>query len=738
MIFMKGLSTILLSVILLVVGIIILLAIWSIFFVYNPTNSGTTVIIPTLNPYDTFNYSTYLLDSNPVDTTTYNDCDKLKNAIKYAIITGKPYEVDEIAYGNDLESSIPFPFIGNCLEEPIETEIANGLNQTVCNFKKITTNSTVGIPNYGGISDATSLSFENCIYYPFDNSVLSGDVGPKNEEVNLVPNTINLFYSPDYLYLRNGDYSHSSSLNNVTAFNSAYNGPGRLIIYVGNATSINGECKFNIYFCPRPAIAKSTDDSTISIFKLFKDLELYNYSYLPLPYYIRDLTQLASDTNGFPQNSKKVYYWNYYDIKLDSDYRVETIINAIKEGLYVSVLAKNYSWAHPHWDVSRDPTITKDRECWDSSYDALIDSPFSGSRTRSIRFNCGDDNLCSGILRIKIASRLDSKDINGDNKPETYFSGVISFSDVTLIQICGDNKIEGTEQCEPPLVINSTHCDQAWASCDYSNRRYGTRDGFGDCDNNCQCIEDSWNWGVVDGADYCANCPNHCGDKAQNCGEECDPGASPTGCGLGESCKADCTCGVLGTWPDSHDLLTENAKIGTIKYGALIISVLVTENIDSSGIDVVWYDLTNLFSSPIQRIDQNIKKEGAQSINSSLDYISFVFVDTSSNPITLSSININQFKNVTFYLMLNSSWDPSFSFDGYLQFIDANGKQANISLGSVPKDIWNSYTISLTDSNWQVDSGFDRTKVTYVKVGAIASTHFSGNNAWLDDFYFTK
>jgi hypothetical protein len=107
---------------------------------------------------------------------------------------------------------------------------------------------------------------------------------------------------------------------------------------------------------------------------------------------------------------------------------------------------------------------------------------------------------------------------------------------------CGNDILETGEECEPPLVINSIHCDQAWASCHYGNRRYGTRDGFGDCNNNCQCIEDSWDWGVVDGADYCANCPNHCDDKAQNCGEECDPGASPTGCDLGESCKADCTC----------------------------------------------------------------------------------------------------------------------------------------------------------------------------------------------------
>jgi hypothetical protein len=738
---MKGLERIILYVFLTIVGIILLYAVLRSLFVYNPENTSTSIISPTIDSNDKFDYTSYILSSSPIDLSTYDECKNLKNAIKYAIITGKPYKVEELAYGNDLSSSINFPFIGDCPEEDIEIPIGIGINQTVCRFKPISNNPVVSASS-GGISDAAFLDFDNCIHYYNQYYTLPlFNLGPKVEELNFNPGTINLYYSPEHLYVRNGDYSHYPSINNNTAFGNAYNGPGRLKIYVGNATSDNGECKFNIYFCPRPAIAKSKVNSTISIFKIFRDLEIYDMP--QLYYYIKDFSK-DNTYNNMAGYSKGVYYWNSYDVKLDGDYRVETIINAIKAGLYFNVRSRNYFFAHPHWDILRNSAIDKSTECWNTAFENYLKSSSEYERARSIRFNCGSDDICSGDLRVKIAIRKDYRtdmDIDADDKNDktTYISGVISFCDdsSSSIPACGNDEIELGEQCEPPLVINSIHCDQAWASCNYGNRRYGTRDGFGDCDNNCQCIEDSWNWGVVDGADYCANCPNHCGDKAQNCGEECDPGASPTGCDLGESCKADCTCGVLGTWPESHDLLTENAKIGTIEYGALIISVLLTENIDASGVDIVWYDLSNLLGSPLHRIDKNIKEEGVQSINSTLDYIAFTFINN-ADPVTLSSINIDQFKNVKFFLMLNSSYFDTIFDDIYLQFEDINNKQANISLGYADKNIWNSYIISLTDSNWQVDSGFDRTKVSLVRIGNIKGSHWIGDYAWLDDFYFTN
>jgi hypothetical protein len=131
--------------------------------------------------------------------------------------------------------------------------------------------------------------------------------------------------------------------------------------------------------------------------------------------------------------SKKVYYWNYYDVKLDNNYRIETILNAIKSGMDESVYSKNYFWAQPHWDITRMGTINKNNECWDSNFDTLLESDQSGDRTRSIRFNCigGGLNTCSGNLTIKMAMRRDFKNetINGTNFTLNYMSGVISFCD---------------------------------------------------------------------------------------------------------------------------------------------------------------------------------------------------------------------------------------------------------------------------------------------------------------------
>lgn len=428
---MKGLERVIIYVFLIIVGLLLLFAFLRSIFVYNPESSSTTITTPSIDSNDRFDYTSYILYSNPIDLSTYDECKNLKNAIKYAIITGKPYKVDEIAYGNDLSTSINLPFIGDCPEGDIEIPIGIGINQTVCRFKPITNNPVVSSTS-GGISDASFLDFDSCtFYYNQYYTFPSFNIGPQVEELNFNLGTINLYYSPEHFYIINGDYSHYSSINNNTAFSNAYNGPGRLKIYVGNATSDNGECKFNIYFCPRPAIAISKVNSTISIFKIFRDLEIYD---LPsLPYYILNLSN-DNTYLSMAGYSKGVYYWNSYDFKLDGDYRVETIINAIKAGLYFNVHSRNYWFDHPHWDILRNSAIVKSSECWDTSFDSLMKSSSEYERTHSIRFNCGNDNICSGDLRVKIGIRKDyrtDRDIDGDGENDrlTYISDVISFCD---------------------------------------------------------------------------------------------------------------------------------------------------------------------------------------------------------------------------------------------------------------------------------------------------------------------
>jgi hypothetical protein len=451
---MKGLTTIILRIISLVVSIGIIILLVSIFYLFSPQSANTSM--PPASSSDKFDYTPYLLSKRAFDVNYFSSvefCNKLKNAIKWSVLTGKPQKVDEVEYDSDLYSKInggKFPSIGNCLPEVLQTEVASGLNQTVCNFQtNINPNEPQGNSNtYGGISDAANLYFNNCSYNPEPygtNPVVqrvvygydgSNRVGPQenlNDPQHL--GKVYTYYSPDYLYIQDGNYPHpSNNVNNNNVFNNAYNGAGKLNIYVGGAKTTSGNCVYNIYFCPRPAIAISTSNSTISIFKIFRDLELIDLKMIP--YYIRDITSSAQSMSVNSINyDKRVYYWNYYDVKLDGDYKVETIINAIKSGMYEDVYAKNYFWAHPHWDIEVK-NINKSNECWDSRFDSSLNSASNADRTRSIMFNCsgGGVNTCSGNLTIKVALRVDfntTLDINSDGKNESlnFVSGVISFCD---------------------------------------------------------------------------------------------------------------------------------------------------------------------------------------------------------------------------------------------------------------------------------------------------------------------
>ncbi len=77
-------------------------------------------------------------------------------------------------------------------------------------------------------------------------------------------------------------------------------------------------------------------------------------------------------------------------------------------------------------------------------------------------------------------------------------------------------------------------CPQTTEKCDYINRVYCTRDGYGTCNGNCECLEDDWICGDPDDELYCLNCA-HCGDGVVNCGEECEPGD------VGERCLSEGT-----------------------------------------------------------------------------------------------------------------------------------------------------------------------------------------------------
>ncbi|MBI5697461.1 MAG: hypothetical protein HZC29_02970, partial [Thaumarchaeota archaeon] len=95
--------------------------------------------------------------------------------------------------------------------------------------------------------------------------------------------------------------------------------------------------------------------------------------------------------------------------------------------------------------------------------------------------------------------------------------------------VCGNSVVESGEACDPQAT-NSNQCSQTTSTCDYTNRKYCTRDSYGDCSSTCQCTSDSWNCGSAGDTNYCNNCV-HCGDNSCNCGETSStcPGDCPGG-----------------------------------------------------------------------------------------------------------------------------------------------------------------------------------------------------------------
>lgn len=112
---------------------------------------------------------------------------------------------------------------------------------------------------------------------------------------------------------------------------------------------------------------------------------------------------------------------------------------------------------------------------------------------------------------------------------------------------CGDGNIDLGETCDPPNTVDSHNCSQTAGYCNYTTRRYCTRDQYGNCNPVCQCMNDTGACGTTDDANYCSNC-NHCGDGNVNCGEQCES-SNTTGCNSpphgtcdSKSCSAGCNC----------------------------------------------------------------------------------------------------------------------------------------------------------------------------------------------------
>ena len=144
---------------------------------------------------------------------------------------------------------------------------------------------------------------------------------------------------------------------------------------------------------------------------------------------------------------------------------------------------------------------------------------------------------------------------------------------LTCPALCGNGTIDSGESCEPPNSTNNTYCSQTTSKCDTTNRKYCTRDSYGNCNSSCQCVEDSWNCGSADDSNYCSYC-THCGDGVCNCGE------------TSSSCSSDC--------PTGFDFsISINPTSGSVTQGSSI-SATVNTTLTSGSTQSVSFSASGL------------------------------------------------------------------------------------------------------------------------------------------------
>jgi cysteine-rich repeat protein len=128
---------------------------------------------------------------------------------------------------------------------------------------------------------------------------------------------------------------------------------------------------------------------------------------------------------------------------------------------------------------------------------------------------CGD-----GIKQSGAGEECDGSDGVGPNQ--------VCSDDCRLEQnlFCGDGVVQPPEQCELPNTENNEYCPQTTEEC--KDHKIGIRDSFGDCNANCGCTKDHFQFVCVVG-----QCGATCTEDS-DCNDH-DPHTTDT-------CKDDCSC----------------------------------------------------------------------------------------------------------------------------------------------------------------------------------------------------
>ncbi|MBN2101454.1 MAG: VWA domain-containing protein, partial [Candidatus Aenigmarchaeota archaeon] len=116
----------------------------------------------------------------------------------------------------------------------------------------------------------------------------------------------------------------------------------------------------------------------------------------------------------------------------------------------------------------------------------------------------------------------------------------------TFEPVCGNSVVESGEQCEMPSTQNNNYCTQSTGPV-CSNKLTGTRtDSKGDCDSDCLCDDDPYNYVCV--KDSCnAQCDSNddCPQSTSTCSSY--PGKYGTRDNQG-TCKSSCECQYDSFW----------------------------------------------------------------------------------------------------------------------------------------------------------------------------------------------
>ncbi len=145
-----------------------------------------------------------------------------------------------------------------------------------------------------------------------------------------------------------------------------------------------------------------------------------------------------------------------------------------------------------------------------NDYDGMCSAP-TGGTVRRYTCNAGEwyyknggivcevhEEVSTGTLRINAGPcQVQQIDVFGSSGYSQLRDFVVWQGDCEPTNYCGDGSVDSGEQCEYPSTSNNHHCSQSTSKC--NDNKYGTRDTYGNCNSNCQCVKDSFSYQCVQG-----------------------------------------------------------------------------------------------------------------------------------------------------------------------------------------------------------------------------------------------